>query len=422
MNTTATPRAAANILVVDDMPENLQLLHEAFQAHGYDVRPVLSGEMALQVASLAPPDLILLDIKMPGMDGYETCERLKKDPQLAAVPVIFVSALGETFDKVRGFQLGAVDYVTKPFEILEVEARVRAHLELSFLRRQLEKYNVRLEEMVAERTHQLAESLSQLAESRERLAESHARLAVLDKAKDDFLHVISHEVRTPLTGIMGVTDLLLQECPAAIATEFSSLVAASQHRLMTLIEDALLFCQIDVDAESGSPPVCRLGSLLEAARSQARTFAERQSVELAPAPPGLGSVVGETANITRALQSLLETAVKFARPGTQIQISEETRNDQITLCFESHGQGIPPDALPRFFDLLGVAEAVTPGGDLGLGPALAQRIVSLYGGKVSVQNTEPAGIRLFVRLKTAEETVGTNEDQSCQPWKTVAIK
>src|ERR1700694_2546541 len=120
----------ASILVVDDAPANLQVLAGMLKDRGYKARPVPSGKLALLAAKANPPELILLDINMPEMNGYEVCERLKLDGKLAQIPVIFLSALGETADKVKAFQSGGVDYVTKPFQLEEVQARVDTHIKL----------------------------------------------------------------------------------------------------------------------------------------------------------------------------------------------------------------------------------------------------------------------------------------------------
>lgn len=399
MNVDATAARSAVILVVDDVPANLRLLTEGLQTRGYEVRPVLSGEAALAVAFREAPDLILLDINMPGLNGYETCTRLKQEARLAAVPVIFLSAMHETVDKVKGFEVGAVDYVTKPFRLEEVEARVRTHLELARLRRELQRHSEQLEVMVADRTCRLAESLVQLAESQDQLAEAHARLAVLDQAKSEFLSLISHEVRTPLNGILGIAELLLFDCPDDTAAKYGPLLEQSRRRLMTLIDDALLLSEIGVNAGTGARQVCRLESLLHDACSQAAPLAETLSVQFAPVPGDLGDVRGLPAHLVRALQSLLETAAKFARPGGVVRIIQEAGQDDVRLNFEADGRGIPAEALPRFFQLLGIADPLTPGGDLGLAPALAARIVTLYGGSVSIENLTPSGIRLTVRLK-----------------------
>lgn len=147
---TSHPRKA-DILAIDDTPENLQLLSQLLTARQYKVRSVTKGKTALRAAQAAPPDLILLDINMPGMGGYEVCERLKAEDITRDIPVIFISALGETLDKVRAFAVGGVDFVTKPFQVEEVIARIETHLQLCRLRKQLQAQNVRLQQEIRDR-------------------------------------------------------------------------------------------------------------------------------------------------------------------------------------------------------------------------------------------------------------------------------
>lgn len=144
-----------NILVVDDTPANLRLLAGMLTEHHYKVRPVPNGMLALGAAQAAPPDLILLDINMPGMNGYEVCQALKSNPKTRDIPVIFISALDEVTDKVKAFEVGGVDYVTKPFQFAEVMARIETHLTLRWLRQKLEEANQYLEKRVQERTAEL---------------------------------------------------------------------------------------------------------------------------------------------------------------------------------------------------------------------------------------------------------------------------
>ncbi|MCA1988256.1 MAG: two-component system response regulator [Desulfarculus sp.] len=162
-----------SVLVVDDTEANLDILVEAL-GDSYDVAVAVDGESALEAVEESPPDIILLDIMMPGIDGYEVCRRLKADPRHAKIPVIFLTAMTEVENKTRGFQMGAVDYVTKPFEILEVQARVKTHLSLMLASRELQMQNEILEIKVAERTRELAltqevtiHSLATLCETRD---------------------------------------------------------------------------------------------------------------------------------------------------------------------------------------------------------------------------------------------------------------
>ena len=146
-----------DIMIVDDNPANLKLLEDMLSQQGHAVRSFPLGRMALAAAGRIPPDLILLDINMPEMNGYEVCERLKAAGDLADIPIIFLSALNETRDKVRAFHSGAVDYISKPFQFEEVHARVETHLKLHELQRVLKAQNESLELAVAARTKELAE-------------------------------------------------------------------------------------------------------------------------------------------------------------------------------------------------------------------------------------------------------------------------
>jgi phosphoserine phosphatase RsbU/P len=149
------PLAGKEILIVDDTPENLRLLVKILQEQKYKVRPVPSGNMALKVVENFCPDLILLDINMPGLNGYETCIEFKKNPLLKEIPVVFLSAMNETIDKLKAFKVGGIDYITKPYQVEEVLVRVETHLKLSSLQQKLEKTNEYLEEEVKSRTEEL---------------------------------------------------------------------------------------------------------------------------------------------------------------------------------------------------------------------------------------------------------------------------
>lgn len=137
-----------NILAVDDVHANLHLLTEILTQYGHTVRPVPDGKLAVNSAKAAPPDIILLDIMMPGLSGFEVCEQLKADEHTRNIPIIFISALNQVFDKVRAFSIGGVDYVTKPFYPEEVLARVNAHLTLRHLQKQLQEQNIQLQQEI----------------------------------------------------------------------------------------------------------------------------------------------------------------------------------------------------------------------------------------------------------------------------------
>ncbi len=192
--------AEQKILIVDDAPENIDILAEALS--GYKRMIATDGEKALKIAfDENKPDLILLDIEMPGIDGYEVCRQLKLDKTTDHIPIIFLTGKTDKKDIIKGFQLGAQDYITKPFDIVELLARVTTHLELKLSREKLESVNKLLEEKVEQRTQELKDALSQIVEA-------HDQLIKMDRSKAEFLDMISKEIRQPLNNILGTVDRL----------------------------------------------------------------------------------------------------------------------------------------------------------------------------------------------------------------------
>jgi len=250
--------------------------------------------------------------------------------------------------------------------------------------------------------------LEELVRCRTReLSEAHARLQILDRSKSDFLNLISHEFRSPLNGLLGVGELLLDEAsPSPDGSKLRHLCEESSRRILTILEDALLLTQIDVEAEKFSPEPVPLGSVLSAAVGRARAFAGSRQVTIEPPPIVAVSVLGEQDLLVKALHSLLETAVKFSSAGGAVRVSCQLIPDAILVRIESGGSRIPASALDKFFDLFSIGEAITPGGDLGLGPPVAYRILSLFGGSVTVENREPSGIQLTASLRRAHLRIG----------------
>jgi len=375
-------------------PANLKLLEDMLLQQGHKVRSFPLGRLALESAKRHSPDLILLDINMPEMNGYEVCERLKSIKELAGIPVIFLSALGETEDKVKAFQVGAADYVSKPFRFEEVHARVETHLKLQRLQKALQWQNERLEEAVAARTLELSIA--------------NERLRILDRSKTDFLTLISHEFRTPLNGLLGVSELILGSTPRTEENkELKGMYQRSRQRILTILDDALLLTEIPVSGERlKSPEVSSLTAMVGQALEKTTEFARSRKVTLMPPPLDMGPVSGNEDLLVRALQALVETAVKFSAEGETVRLSSEAAQDSQNVIVEASGRMIPSPLLAKFFDLFSIGEAITPGGDLGLSAPLAFRILSLFGGSVSVTNLEPPGIRLTISLKDASSREG----------------
>jgi two-component system sensor histidine kinase/response regulator len=202
--------APESILIVDDTPADLRLLSKMLTQQGYDVRAVTSGPRALESVRATPPDLILLDVKMPEMNGYEVCQRLKIDEHGYDIPIIFISALGDTQDKITAFATGGVDYVTKPFQVEEVLARVETHLGLRNLQTQIQRANSELEKRIEE--------------------------------LDSCAHIVSHDLRVPLDSIVACAESLAEgydTLPREEIQQKSQSIIQHAHQIVKLIDDLL---------------------------------------------------------------------------------------------------------------------------------------------------------------------------------------
>jgi two-component system, sensor histidine kinase and response regulator len=364
MTTTQLPYAA-NILIVDDMPANVLLLVRMLTDRGYIPHSVLSGPAALQSALETPPDLILLDINMPVMNGFEVCERLKSDVSLKDIPVIFISALNETIDKVKAFRVGGVDYVTKPFQFEEVCSRIEAHLKIRYLQRQLSDQNENLELLVAERTRELAKTYGQLQE--------------MGRLKDGFIRMLSHEIRTPANGILGIGNLLLALCPASDRLDrYRDLFNQSSLRLQNLIEDAALLTDMDKLALKQGTAISRSTLLVDVASAlpnieiHCEPSAECETVNLRGYPPLL----------TRALVSMFRLSTYFSLNKKCIHVRQTVLERALCLRIAVDALSLSGEQVAEFFELDSAVRAVSSAESMGLAPVVAYQIFAAFGGEL----------------------------------------
>ncbi len=383
----------AKILIVDDIEINRQLLVDHITAFGHKSMEADNGRSALEQMKKEAPDLVLLDILMPEMDGYEALDRLKSDENLRHIPVIVITGVDELESAAKCIAKGAADYLVKPFNSVLLQARINGCLEKKRLddqekiyQKQIENHNLRLEDTVRQKTMELSQA--------------HERLKILDKAKDDFLSLISHELRTPLTGLFGAVDILFDDELTKDDIKVSKdIFLKSKDRMLRIIDEALLLKEIEITNKDFYIQPVSAKSILRDAVKMASQFAGFREVSFGEIPESDVQILCQHDLLTKALNALLTTAVKFSQKGSRIAFSSELLNSEFSFRISTTGLPIPENLLPKFFDLFSITEAITPGGDLGLAPPLAERIITLFGGSVAVENLDLPGVCFTVKLK-----------------------
>ena len=369
------------IMIVDDEPRNLGVLDAMLRQAGYEVAAFPRGAPALAAAPDIRPDLILLDIRMPDMDGYEVCRRLKGDAALKDIPIMFLSALSETGDKLRAFEAGAVDYLCKPLSLQDVLARVRTHLAL---RRQ----SLLLEALVARRTRELDAS--------------NRRLRAIDEDRTHWLRMMSHELRTPLTGIFCIADSLFRKFSSdSDAQSMRADYDLSCIRIRKLLDDATTLATLDSPDDVPETETVNVTRALHDAIAEARGMARDVRFSLSLARAEDFRATASRPLMTRALADLLITAACCTPRGGTVTAETLADGEGAVIRMTTDGRSLPEEDLAMFFEIGGQRTLLKGGADFGLGPALAYRILKLFGATASVRNGSRAGIVIDVRLPLA---------------------
>lgn len=373
------------VLAVDDTPENLAVVNALLRGL-YKVKVSSSGEHALAIAAAAVPDLILLDIMMPGLDGYEVCHRLKADPATRDIPVIFLTAKSDEEGEQRGFDLGAVDYITKPISPPLLLARVKAQLSLKEARDALERRN---------------------AEDKQRFELAMAQQMELNALKSSFVSMTTHEFRTPLTTILSSQELLVHYGERLSATERGDTlrsIEGAARRMVVMLDQVLTIGKADANLLEFRPKPMDLAALCRQLRDEAQaghvahdgSQADRVSLDLAV---GDAPVLADEKLLRHVLGNLLSNAIKYS-PNGQVASFRASRDPEGALVFEvqDQGIGIPPAELPKLF---GNFHRATNVGDIpgtGLGLTIVKRAVESHGGTIAVQSELGHGTCFTVRI------------------------
>jgi len=381
------------LLIVDDIVGNRALLRVTFEAEGHSTLEAADGVEALEILAREKVDAVLSDILMPRMDGYRLCHEIRTNEHLRDLPiVIYTSTYTSPSDEKLALSIGADRYLKKPSPFETILAALHEAIAMTHSAPRPEAWQE--VEVLKEYSDRL---VTKLEERNLELAAANERLTILDRAKSEFLSVISHEFRTPLNGLFVVGDLMIEGMPRTQqTTAVQAMFKQSRERILSILEDALLLTEIDVQGETFRGASVSSGYVLNRAIQRATAFAKSRDVTFTMLAANMGPVVGDQDLLIRSFSSLLETAVKFSKKGETVDLMQEVVGDSIRVTIDSHSWTITASAMPNFFEVLSIGETLTPGGDLGLGPAVASRILSLFGASVSVANRDPRGIRLTI--------------------------
>lgn len=381
----AIPQKKYEILIVDDIPSNLNFLSEVLHAEGIGVMLATTGGDAIEIARYKLPDLILLDIAMPMMDGYEVCEKLKSEPETRDIPVIFLTARTEPEDILKGFQTGAVDYILKPFNAMELMARVRTHLELRNKTEALKSVNSRLEEEVRQRTAEISQANRTLTETNLKLEKAYDDLSNLDKAKDEFIRHINHELRTPLQGIHGFTLILEDIIESPEQKEYIQSINSLVKRLVKLSEISLLFTEIKAkNYKITLKPVSlkhSINQILEIFRK------EREKITVEHGSPEENVYVhADQRLMNTCLELIIDNALKYTSDTGRVIIRTFRNDDLAGIEVADDGPGFTPKALESLYELFSADNLRYRSHGFGVGLATAKIILDTLSARLDVSN------------------------------------
>jgi len=379
------PDIRGNILLVDDTPDNLRLLSTMLTEQGYEVRSVINGAMALMGVQAEPPDLILLDINMPQMNGYEVCQQLKSGDRTREIPVIFISALEDVLDKVKAFAVGGVDYITKPFHVEEVLARIENQLTICRLQKQLKSQNAQLQQQMLE-------------------------LQELNSLKEEFLHAVSHDLRTPIMGTLLVLKNLQSKSGETVPISRSILerMIHSSDRQLNLLNSLL---EAHSNEMRGILLCCepvQLNPMIQDLTADLEPLFTKNQVKLINLIPlDLPCVNGDTLQIRRVFENLLTNALNHNPPGLTLTLRAIVEEEMIYCTVEDNGVGIERSHCDLLFERY-VRGSRTRSIGVGLGLYLCRQIITAHGGQIGVNSTPGTGTTFWLTLPLARQSTSGN--------------
>lgn len=365
--TQPTPRSS--VLIVDDLPNNVRLLSIMLTEKGYQVRKAINGQMALNTVRSLIPDLILLDINMPDLNGYQVCEQLKADEKTREIPVIFISALDDVLDKVKAFQVGGVDYISKPFQGEEVMARIENQLTISRQKKQLQ--NEIKERQKTEETLEI------------------------------YLHAVSHDLRNPVIGMSMILNNLIKNSQGEtkeVSRKILQQMADSCDRQLTLIDSLVETRQNDLWGVSlALKPLSLYEIGQQIGQEWELRLKENQATLINNFSPDLPLVNADAHHLWRVFENLLANALKHNLQGIIITLSARLEGNYLWCTIADNGVGISETQRKQLFDRYQRGNNNNQI-SLGLGLYLCRQIIHAHGGEIGIMNNDEKGSQFWFTL------------------------
>jgi len=357
MNTKNTKNVT--ILIVDDDPTNLEILSEYLNQAEFKTLIAKNGKSALQQSEQARPDLILLDVIMPDMDGFETCRRLKQNEATKDIPVIFMTALSDMKAKVKGFESGGVDYITKPFQIEEALARVNTHLTIRKQQQQLQQQTEQLKALNAE--------------------------------KDKFLSMIAHDLRSPFSTLHLLIGIAAENIEGSGQDELENIVRLlkkSSENLYTLLENLLAWSRIQRGVMKYHPQHLDIRKVIGQNITLVKPHAEQKQITIEAAIEEETPVYADYNMIDAVIRNLISNALKFTYPGGSVTISTQQNGKFVTVSVSDTGIGIDEEHMANLFrvDAKYRRRGTAREQGTGLGLILCKEFIEKHDGKIQVES------------------------------------
>ncbi len=372
----------AVILIVDDLLENLYILSHLLVKQGYEVRGVKNGQDAIDSINADQPDLILLDIGLPDMDGFEVCTHLKKNPVNIDIPVIFISAFNKTDDILHGFSVGGVDYITKPFIAEEVIARVHTQLVMSRMR-------IKLKQEVNVFEQKSKAAIEKAQES--------------DRLKSAFLANINHEIRTPMNGILGFAELLKEsKLNGEEQQEYISNIERSGSRMLNTIKNLIDISTIETGQLSLSFSDTSINEQIDQIYALFKPEVERKGISFIShksLPLEKDICFTDREKLTAILINLIKNALKYSNEG-KIEFGYKLNKNQLQFFVKDEGIGIPYDMQETIFNQFVQADSSLSSKyqGSGLGLSITKAYVEMIGGEIWLESKEGVGSAFYFEI------------------------